>query len=40
MCMCVYVCVYPSDGIHVVACCPIGTKRGTHMHIHLEMVVG
>ena len=29
-CVCVYVCVYPSDGIHVVACGPIGTKFGTH----------
>ena len=32
-------CVYPSDGIHVVACGPIGTKFGTHMQIHLQMVV-
>ena len=37
--MCVYVCVYPSDGIHVVAFGPIGTKFGTHMQIHLQMVV-
>ena len=29
----------PSDGIHVVACGPIGTKFGTHMQIHLQMVV-
>ena len=35
MCVCVCVCacvcvlcVYPSDGIHVVACGPIGTKFG------------
>ena len=34
-----YVCVYPSDGIHVVACGPIATKFGTHMQIHLQMVV-
>ena len=32
-------CVYPSDGIHVVACGPIGTKFCTHMQIHLQMVV-
>ena len=37
---CVYVCVYPSERIHVVACGPIGTKFGTHMQIHLQMVVG
>ena len=30
--VCVYVCVYPSDGIHVVACGPIGTKFCTHMY--------
>ena len=36
---CVCVCVYPSDGIHVVACSPIGTKFGTHVQIHLQMVV-
>ena len=35
----VCVCVYPSDGIHVVACGPIGTKFCTHMQIHLQMVV-
>ena len=35
----VRVCVYPSNGIHVVACGPIGTKFGTHMQIHLQMVV-
>ena len=35
----VCLCVYPSDGIHVVACGPIGTKFGTHMQIHLQMVV-
>ena len=33
------VCVYPSDGIHVVACGPIRTKFCTHMQIHLHMVV-
>ena len=38
--MCVRVCVYPSDGIHVVTCGPIGTKFCTHMQIHLEMVMG
>ena len=38
--MCVCVCVYPSDGIHVAACGPIGTKFGTRMEIHLEMVMG
>ena len=37
--MCVCVCVYPSDGIHVVACAPIGTQFCTHMQIHLQMVV-
>ena len=31
--------MYPSDGIHVVACGPIGTKFGTHMQIHLQLVV-
>ena len=39
VCVCVYVSVYPSDGIHVVACGPIGTKFGTHMQIHLQLVV-
>ena len=34
-----YVCVYSSDGIHVVACGPIATKFGTHMQIHRQMVV-
>ena len=38
-CVCVRVCVYPSDGIHVVACGPIGTKFCTHIQIHLQMVV-
>ena len=34
-------CVYPSKRIHAPpACGPIGTKFGTHMQIHLEMVVG
>ena len=28
-----YVCVYPSDGIHVVACGPIVTKFGTHSSV-------
>ena len=37
--MSVCLCVYPSDGIHVVACGPIGTKFCTHMQIHLQMVV-
>ena len=34
MCVCLYtcLCVYPSDGIHVVACGPIGTKFCTHMY--------
>ena len=39
VCVCVCVCVYPSDGIHVVACGPIGIKFGTHMQIHLQIVV-
>ena len=34
------VCVYPSGRIHVAACGPIGTKFGTRMQIHLEMVMG
>ena len=34
------VCVYPSGRIHVAACGPIGTKFGTRMEIHLEMVMG
>ena len=38
VCVCVCVCVYPSGRIHVAACGPIGTKFGTHMEIHLEMV--
>ena len=33
-------CVYPSGRIHVVACGPIGTKFGTRMEIHIEMVMG
>ena len=33
-------CVYPSKQIHVAVCRPIGTKFGTHMQIHQEMVVG
>ncbi len=33
-------CVYPSKRIHVAVCCPIGTKFGTHMQIHIEKVVG
>ena len=36
----VRVCVYPSGRIHVAACGPIGTKFGTRMQIHLEMVMG
>ena len=32
--------VYPSGRIHVAACGPIGTKFGTRMEIHLEMVMG
>ena len=39
VCLSVCLCVYPSDGIHVVACGPIGTKFCTHMQIHLQMVV-
>ena len=31
--------VYPSGRIHVAACGPIGTKFGTRMEIHLEMVM-
>ena len=38
--MCVCLCVYPSGRIHVAACGPIGTKFGTLMEIHLEMVMG
>ena len=40
--MCVRACVCPSKRIHVTVCGPIGTKFGTHthMHIHLEKVVG
>ena len=34
------VCVYPSGRIHVAACGPIGTKFGTRMQIHIEMVMG
>ena len=37
--VCVCVCVYPSGRIHVAACCRIGTKFGTRMQIHLEMVM-
>ena len=37
---CVRACMYPSKRIHVDVCGPIGTKFGTHMQIHLEMVVG
>ena len=37
VCVCMCVCIL-SDGIHVVACGPIGTKFGTHMQIHLQMV--
>ena len=37
---CVCLCVYPSGRIHVVACGPIGTKFGTCMQMHLEMVMG
>ena len=36
----VCVSVYPSGRIHVAACGPIGTKFGTRMEIHLEMVMG
>ena len=39
-CVCVCLCVYPSGRIHVAACGPIGTKFGTRMEIHLEMVMG
>ena len=38
--VCVCLCVYPSGRIHVAACVPIGTKFGTRMEIHLEMVMG
>ena len=38
--MSVCLCVYPSGRIHVAACGPIGTKFGTRMEIHLEMVMG
>ena len=38
--VCVCVCVYPSGRIHVASCGPIGTKLGTRMEIHLEMVMG
>ena len=34
------VSVYPYGRIHVAACGPIGTKFGTRMEIHLEMVMG
>ena len=39
---CVRACVrvYPSKRIHVAACGPLGTKFGTHMQIHFQMVVG
>ena len=40
MWVCVCVCVCPSGRIHVAACGPIGTKFGTRVQIHLEMVVG
>ena len=40
VCVCLSVCVYPSGRIHVAACGPIGTKFGTRMQIHLEMVMG
>ena len=33
-------CVSPSKRMHVAVCGPIGTKFGTHMHIHQEKVVG
>ena len=39
-CVSVCLCVYPSGHIHVAACGPIGTKSGTRMEIHLEMVMG
>ena len=38
--VCVCMCVYPSMRIHVTAYGPIGSKFGTHMHIHLERIVG
>ena len=31
--------VYPSERIDVATCGPIGTKFGTHMQIHLQVVV-
>ena len=39
-CVSVCLCVYPSGRIHVAAYGPIGTKFGTRMEIHLEMVMG
>ena len=33
------VCVYPSKRMNVVTCGTNGTTFGTHMQIHLEMVV-
>ena len=38
--VCVCLCVYPSGRIHVAACGPIGTKFGTRMESHLEIVMG
>ena len=32
--------MYPSKHIYVAVCGRIGTKFGTHMHIHIEKVVG
>ena len=32
-------CVYPSKRMHVVTCGTNGMTFGTHMQIHLEMVV-
>ena len=34
------VCTYPSGRIHVAVYGPIGTKFGTCMQIHLEMLMG
>ena len=40
VCVCLSVCVSFWAYIHVAACGPIGTKFGTRMEIHLEMVMG
>ena len=40
VCESVCVCILLGVCIHVAACGPIGTKLGTRMEIHLEMVMG